>query len=333
MLRSAADDLDLTDCRCGAAVIVAGGALTMSSKSLRTEKTYRNKPQENIAVFPASMTVEAALVLPLFLFCIFNILFLLDAVRLQSRVTAALQQTGDQICEYAWYREFGIGGAGEGGGADTDTGGIDVPQAAGDILSLAFVSGGVRNYLGSEYMNNTCLRGGSSGISYLRSKILSGNDIVEIRADYRTRPFIPILNGPDLKLCSTYYAHAWTGYEIGSGTGGDGEGAENAQQNTPVIVAERGVVYHTDPNCIYLNPRVREADASDLEHLRANDGSIYHPCEYCHPSKNGTVYLTPDGNRYHSSRSCSRLTRTTHEETMEEASSHLRPCPKCGHAH
>ncbi len=306
----------------------------MSSKSLRTEKIHKNNAQENIAVFPASMTVEAALVLPLFLFCIFNILFLLDAVRLQSRVTAALQQTGDQICEYAWYREYAAGEAGAQGGTGRDTGaGIDIPQAAGDILSLAFVSGGVRNYLGSEYMNSTCLRGGSGGISYLRSEILSGNDIVEIRADYRTRPFIPILNGPDLKISNIYYAHAWTGYEIGSSTGGSGEDAEEAQQNSPVIVAERGVVYHTDPNCIYLNPRVQEADAADLDHLRANDGSIYHPCEYCHPSKSGTVYITPDGNRYHSSRSCSRLTRTTHEETMEEASSHLRPCPKCGHAH
>ena len=306
----------------------------MSSKSLRTVIIHKNNAQENIAVFPASMTVEAALVLPLFLFCIFNILFLLDAVRLQSRVTAALQQTGDQICEYAWYREYAAGEAGAQGGTGRDTGGgIDIPQAAGDILSFAFVSGGVRNYLGSEYMNSTCLRGGSSGISYLRSKILSGDDIVEIRAEYRTRPFIPILNGPDLKICSTYYAHAWTGYEIGSSTGGSGEDAEDAQQNSPVIVAERGVVYHTDSNCIYLNPRVQEADAADLDHLRANDGSIYHPCEYCHPSKSGTVYITPDGNRYHSSRSCSRLTRTTHEETMEEASSHLRPCPKCGHAH
>ena len=100
-----------------------------------------------------------------------------------------------------------------------------------------------------------------------------------------------------------------------------------------MIVAERGVVYHTDPNCVYLNPRVQEVDASDLDHLRANDGSIYHPCEYCHPSKKGRVYVTPDGNRYHSSRSCTRLQRTTHEETTEEASSHLRPCPKCGHAH
>ena len=144
----------------------------MGSKSLRTEKNNKNNAQENIAVFTASMTVEAALVLPLFLFCIFNIIFLLDAVRLQSRVAAALQQTGDQICEYAWYREYAVGGLGAESDSDAGSGGsIGLPQAAGDILSLAFVSGTVRNHLGTEYMNNTCLRGGSSGISYLRSKI------------------------------------------------------------------------------------------------------------------------------------------------------------------
>jgi hypothetical protein len=182
-------------------------------------------------------------------------------------------------------------------------------------------------------MNSTCLRGGSGGITYFRSKILSGNDIVELRADYRTRPFIPVLSAPDLTLCSTYYAHAWTGYTIGSGPGESTDGTESDQENSRVIVAENGVAYHTDPDCVYLNPRVREVDASDLDHLRANDGSIYHPCEYCHPSKSGKVYVTPDGNRYHNSRSCTRLMRTTHEETMEEASSHLHPCPKCGHEH
>ena len=100
-----------------------------------------------------------------------------------------------------------------------------------------------------------------------------------------------------------------------------------------VIVAENGVVYHTDPDCVYLRPDVREVDADDLGQLRANDGSIYYPCEYCHPSSEGTVYITPDGNRYHSTSSCSRITRTTHEETTEEAAGHLRPCPKCGHQH
>ena len=279
----------------------------------------------------ASMTVEAALVLPLFLFFMMNVIFLLDVIRLQSRVTAALQQTGDRICEYAWYRSYAL--AGDGTGTDAGAAGADIPQAAGDILSLAYVSGEVRNCLGSAYMDATCLRGGSGGISYFQSKILSGDDIVEIRADYRTRPFIPILSGPDLSIQSIYYGHAWTGYEIGSGTGGGENASEEDSANGTVIVAENGVVYHTDPDCSYLRPDVREVDASDLGHLRANDGSIYHPCEYCHPSSGGTVYITPDGNRYHSTRSCSRITRTTHEESVEEASGHLRPCPKCGQNH
>lgn len=280
----------------------------------------------------ASMTVEAALVLPLFLFFLMNVLFLLDVIRLQSRITAALQQTGDRICEYAWYREYAAGGA-VGSGDGAETGGIEIPQAAGDILSLAFVSGEVRNHLGSDYMNSTCLRGGSGGISYLQSKILSGDDIVEIHADYRTRPFIPVLNGPDFSMRSTYYGHAWTGYEIGSGTGTESGSSSGDPSDDRVIVAENGVVYHTDPDCVYLRPDIRETDASALGHLRANDGSIYHPCEYCHPSPDGTVYITPDGNRYHSTRSCSRLLRTTHEETVEDVSAHLRPCPKCGLRH
>ena len=69
------------------------------------------------------------------------------------------------------------------------------------------------------------------------------------------------------------------------------EGGQPGEGQTPkkkrYIVAENGVVYHTDPDCVYLKPHVHEADASDLGHLRANDGSIYHPCEYCHPLRVG----------------------------------------------
>lgn len=307
--------------------------MKLVQKSLRAETGSRPKTQKGIAIFsgpgirdpgaPAGMTVEASLVLPLFLFFFCNVLFLFDVVRLQSRVTAALQQAGDRVCEYAWYREFAAGESGKDAG---------IPQAAGDILSLAYVSGEVRSCLGSEYMNHTCLRGGIGGLSFLQSRILQGDDIVEIHADYRTRPFIPIVSGPDFALRSTYYGHAWTGYGIGSGMPG-GESDTQAQDSENVIVAENGVVYHTDPDCVYLQPRIRSVEASSLDTLRANDGSIYHACEYCHPTASGTVYVTPDGNRFHSDPHCSRLERTTHSETHEEASEHLRPCPKCGHAH
>ena len=262
-----------------------------NQKSLRAEKGGAPHAQKGIAAFrkrflragmAASMTVEAALVLPLFMFFFCNVLFLLDVVRLQSRV--------------------GSGGSDGGGG-----GGVQIPQAAGNILSAAWASGELRSHLGGDYMNHTCLRGGSGGISLLHSRILDGNGIVELNADYRTRPFIPVLSGPDFRIRSTYYGHAWTGYE--GGDGAEGQAGGDSQGNEEVIVAEHGVVWHTDP------------------------GSIYHPCEYCHPSPSGKVFVTPDGNRYHSSADCSRITRTTHTETAEEAAGHLHPCPKCGHAH
>lgn len=304
--------------------------LSMKEKALRAENIHCGTRQEGIAL-PAGMTVEAAVALPLFLFFIFNVLFLLDAVRLQSNMTAALQQAGDQIGEYAWYRDYAVPGEGGRGGGG---GNVEIPAAAGDIFSLAFVPAVVSRNLGSEYLNNTCLRGGAGGISYLGSHVLNGNDIVELHADYVTRPFIPVLKGPDIAVRSTYYGHAWTGYEIGSGTGDSADSHGDApSEEGHVIVAQNGVVYHTDPDCVYLKPRVRGVDASELGHLRANDGSIYHACEYCHPSPDGTVYVTPDGNRYHSSPDCSRISRTTHEETEEEAAGHLRPCPKCGGRH
>ena len=118
----------------------------MEKSSLRAEDIMRNRTQKGIALsgdgsLGASMTVEAALVLPLFLFFIFNVLFLFDVVRLQSSVTGALQQAGDRICEYAWYREYAGGETG---------GGASLPEIpGGDFLSMAFVAGEVRSSLGT----------------------------------------------------------------------------------------------------------------------------------------------------------------------------------------
>ena len=71
----------------------------MEKSSLRAEDIMRNRTQKGIALsgdgsLGASMTVEAALVLPLFLFFIFNVLFLFDVVRLQSSVTGSANMPG-----------------------------------------------------------------------------------------------------------------------------------------------------------------------------------------------------------------------------------------------
>ena len=105
---------------------------------------------------------------------------------------------------------------------------------------------------------------------------------------------------------------------------GDGGG------NETTYVTEYGECYHNDPGCIYLNPQIREIPVSEVDHYRSGNGAKYYPCECCKPGKTGTVYITKEGNRYHSDRDCGGIVR--HLETMDEeaAKSHYRPCPKCG---
>ena len=56
----------------------------------------------------------------------------------------------------------------------------------------------------------------------------------------------------------------------------------------------------------------------------------YHPCEICGKKASGTVYITTDGNRYHSTLECSGLKRTVHKKELGDVGD-LRPCSRCGH--
>ncbi len=279
------------------------------------------------ASFPASylagsMTLEAALVLPFFLFFMMEILYLFDGIRLQSSMIAALHETGTQISEYAFYAKYGIEGK------------EFLPEKGmtGTLESLAvsetYVRKSVSDFLGDEYLKHSCLENGKGGISYLRSSILTEDGIVDITADYRIRPFLPLFGLKSLPVQSRYYGHAWTGYEIGSGN--DTCGQEGEEEEETVYVTSAGVVYHRNRNCTYLKPSIRKIDASLVDAARSRDGSRYYACESCKPEKTGTLIITTDGNRYHSSASCSAIRREIQEISESEAKKTRRPCSKCG---
>ena len=274
-----------------------------------------------------SMTAEAALALPLFLFFMLNLLFLVEVLRFQGRVTAALQQAGDQVREYAYYTRFAAEGGPapeEGAAAAASPGGMG-GQAASVILTQGFVRSRVAEHLGHPYMENTCLSG---HLSYLGSSILTDSDRVELLASWRVRPFIPVIAWPPFRMQARYYGHAWTGYGPGGYLGGEAAGEGGSGEE--VYVARTGIVYHTDPECPYLHPAMQWVDAGELGHLRAEDGEIYHPCETCHPSPEGVVLVSPHGSRYHCDPRCSAIRKEFAEVPLAEAQEHLRPCPKCG---
>jgi hypothetical protein len=283
--------------------------------------------------FAGSMTVEAALVLPLFLFFISNILFIFDMVRLQSRMLSALHETGKQTAEYSYFFRYATADlmslqAGE--NLYDGEMGADLGELGGAVfsffLSETYVRKSVETFLGTDYLDHTCLDGGAGAISYLRSDILASGDIIDITADYRVRPFIPVFGLQNFSMQSRYYAHAWVGYDVG-GELPDAEGKENEKM---VYITETGTVYHLDRNCTYLQPSIHTSTVLQLESERNTSGGRYYPCEICHPPSTGSVLITDTGNRYHSSTSCPGLKRTVHEVPLSSVEGKMPPCSKCG---
>lgn len=262
----------------------------------------------------ASITLEASIALPLFFFFFVNIMMLFNIIKVQCDMEAALHQTGNELCLYAYDERTG-----------EDLLGIDTPAVStvSGALSLFFVKSRIENYLGDE-LDNSCVTDGYSGLNLMYSRVMAGNDIVDIVVDYKVHPLIPIIGFKDFPVESRYYAHAWTGYDIG--------GAENVNETEEemVYVTQSGEVYHRDINCQHLRLTTRSIEFDQLSKERSADGSRYYPCEYCGGGIcGGNVFITDYGNRYHSSVNCAGLKRKIYTIPISEVGGR-RPCSGCG---
>ena len=312
----------------------------LNTKPLRVRSPERVSPPP--PSLKASMTVEAAIVLPLFIFFLAEILYVFDMLRLQSRFIQALHETGTVMSEYAFYTEYALddvaSAAGSVTGSDTISSALE--SLLGDesgllgfgislVLSETYVKSSVEDYLGTEYMDNTCLEGGASSVSYLQSDIMTDSDIIDLVADYMVKPFLPLFGLDSFSMQSRYYGHAWTGYQIGSETSSSSTDEEE-EDGQIVYITPTGSVYHLSEDCTYLKPSIMTISASEVDSARSSDGSKYYPCEVCNPTKTGTLVITTDGNRYHSSASCSAISRTVIEVLLSQVEDTMNACSKCG---
>ena len=276
-----------------------------------------------------SFSLEAAIAVPLFIFFMMNLLFIFEAVRLQSGLQAALQQAGEKVCEAAYYTKFGAPqGTGDGEGQVPDL--SEGNGAVSLILSETYVRNKVTSYLGDAFFKHSCIVGGRAGLSFAESRIMTDGGYVEIVVNCRVRPFVRIIAFPDFTMQARYSGHAWVGWTGGSGAG---SGSSDGGNGGRVYVTRYGAAYHTDPGCVYLNPQIRAVPASEVSKYRSADNSKYYPCECCRPGKEGIVYIAKEGVRYHSDRNCQGIVRHTSSIQEEAAKQHYRPCPKCGKAH
>ncbi|MBO5282421.1 MAG: hypothetical protein J6B43_04750 [Lachnospiraceae bacterium] len=250
------------------------------------------------------MTVEAAVILPLVLLFFLHLGSCMEMLRLHGRLAFALWQTGRELTVYG----AAVGEDEEGGG---------VPGLA---VSYLYVDNRLEQILGRDYLDSSPLTYGSQGLNYLASEYLEDEETVNIIITYQVSPRITIFPFPYFRMVSRYYGRAWTGYEVG----------EETEQTIYVYVTDEGEVWHSRADCSYLKLSIYEAAPETVWMLRNRHGERYRACSRCEdwPVSN-PVYLTEEGNRYHTVRSCPALLRHIRAIVWQENIPY-RPCGRCG---
>lgn len=279
----------------------------------------------------ASLTVEAALVMPIFLFFMIAFLYFIQIFTVQEQIQSSLTKMGLNLSKTAYFckdfpeieeiLDFDQSVFGE----EFD---IGLTELADSLMSGSMLRLYAAKYLDTDQINNSCITDGFDGISFSLSSILNSEDYIDIIVAYKIHIPIKIFTLGDMNMLQRVRLRAWTGYEVaavyGTETASDGDG-------TIVYITETGSVYHKNQNCSHIKLSVTEVYGIPTDQ-RNDSGAKYYRCEACCTGKedeNAYYYITSDGTRYHSRRDCSKIKRSVKEIQLSEVGDR-QPCKRCG---
>lgn len=242
-----------------------------------------------------SVTVEAALAVPLFLFAAVCLLWLFEIRGIQTTVRMAAHTAAKQTVEES----------------------LLLPE----LQSVMFRSHLIQA-AGAGRLDGTLIEGGSRGIRCGKTRF---NQIgqLQVCVEYQVKLPLTIFGIPPMKMKEEFLLKSWTGYEtFGEQDGTDGE---------IVYITDWASVYHESYDCTYLQLTIQSVPRKELDHYRNESGGKYHACEKCGKYPNmGNCYITDHGDKYHNSVRCSGLKRTIYAVPKEEVKG-KGGCSKCTH--
>lgn len=261
----------------------------------------------------AVMTVEASLILPVFIMLFMNVLSIVEVYRIHSSVAESLWDEGRKTAKYCYLKETAENISGL---QESDISGIET------FVSALSGSRKIVKDLGNYPVWEKIVNGGENGFWVSRKS--EENGMISIDCRYRIHPVFLSLTPISKEIENHYYGHAWIGYVPGDGKNVEGE------DEVYVYITETGTFYHKNRECSYLNPSIRSIKADDLDGARNRGGAIYYACFLCKDMAGGeNCYVTDYGTSYHNSITCPGLKRTIYAVKLSEVGGRSA-CSKCG---
>lgn len=167
--------------------------------------------------------------------------------------------------------------------------------------------------------NNTII----SQVSALGTHTEPSSGKIAAKLSYRIHPEFLVLFHGKITLRHEVYLKAWTGYIP------DKDESEGEINQAKYYITDYESVYHTKSDCTHLKLSIRMVSLENAMSQLNQNYERYTKCEKCAVNKNvpGNVYITDEGNRYHTSLSCPGLKRTVYTVTDVQG---LYPCSRCG---
>lgn len=254
-----------------------------------------------------SLTLETAIVLPIFLFFCMMFVFLCQVFYIHCEIQGSLFQAARYLSGNALYAQVAV---------SKDLQDVELVQKA---IGIAAARQKVIEYSADELDKCVCLQNGSNGLQFLYSSITE--EYVDLIVNYRVQ--LPYSFGLDASfpIVQRCRIRAWTGCS----------GEINNNEEEVVYITENGIVYHVNPDCTHLKLTIKQIQEQDLAEARNYNGSKYKSCDKC--AKNGlegkSVYITEDGDRYHNTLNCSGLKRSVQQIPKSQISG-KSVCKRCG---
>jgi hypothetical protein len=256
-----------------------------------------------------SATVEAALIMPLFLMAIYTLYIAASFLMTKNQVYEGFQETIQYMAEYEYLYEA----------ISSDNQNEKQKNVGEAAVSQIMVMNKLEDYIDDTSLVERYISGGAGGIKCRYAYCSSYDNYVYAGLSYKLTADVPFFGSLNMTVTEQLKQKAYTGMSCSN--------AASDEENTYVYVTENGSVYHTTRSCYHISLSIHETDKSKLDSEFQN----LSPCEYCAKNKTGTgnVYITDTGDRYHYTLSCSGLKRTVYRVKKSEAGG-LPPCSACG---
>ncbi|SFH75993.1 TadE-like protein [Pseudobutyrivibrio sp. OR37] len=265
----------------------------------------------------ASYTIEAAIIMPLFITLMVFGMFTFRLLQVESGMQKSLDNASRTMA-------VTLGNVVNKGESEKDVDTTNDPPTIKGELSEGALEIATIGLAGVEVAKNKVpiefIDFGPVGINFYETNV-EGN-YIDLKASYTMTFPVGLLGNFKFDVSQRARCRKWVGYDK----------AENTTDGRYVYITDHGEAYHTNYYCTYLNPSVHRVAGADLSGKRNQGGGVYYPCEKCKPStaaKTSVYYITDYGTAYHSDINCNKIKHNIKKVLYEEVKDTMRPCSKC----